>query len=100
MLENAVLNVFRVVARLLTRDITRDGGYTGLGFLDAGAFATRAPSVECCGTPETPLIFEPTASALTRTEAPLPVAYAGGSGLDGSVITIAPPPLSTGMPNC
>jgi hypothetical protein len=33
MLENAVLNVFRVVARLLTLDITRDGGVYWLWFL-------------------------------------------------------------------
>jgi hypothetical protein len=33
MLENAVLNVFRVVARLFTRDITRDGDVYRLWFV-------------------------------------------------------------------
>jgi hypothetical protein len=47
MLENAILNVFLVVTRTLTRDITRYGGVYWLGFLDAGPFATRSPSVGC-----------------------------------------------------
>ncbi len=95
MLENAVLNVFLAVASLLTRDITRDGGVYRLWFL--GCRTIRTPSVLCCGTPGTPLIFEPTASAMTRTEAPSSDAQEGRAGLDVSVIAIASPPLPTGI---
>ncbi len=70
--------------------------YTGFGFLDAGPLASSTPSVRCCGTPGMPLIFKPTAPALTRTEAPLPDSQEGRAGLDVSVIAIAPPPLPTG----
>ncbi len=43
-----------------------------------------------------PLIFKPTAPAMTQTEAPLPDAQEGRAGLDVSVVAIAPPPLPTG----
>jgi hypothetical protein len=97
MLENAVLNVFRVVARLLAVTQRAMVVCTGFGFLDAGPSASRTPSVLCCGTPGTPLIFKPTASAMTRTEAPLPDTLQGRAGLDVSVIAIAPPPLPRGI---
>ncbi len=97
MLENAVLNVFRVIALLLTRDITHDGSVYLLGFLEAGPSASSTPSVLCCGTPGTPLIFKPTALAMTLTEAPLPDTQQGRAGSDLSVIAIAPPPLPRGI---
>ncbi len=71
--------------------------YTGLGFLDTGAFASLTPSLRCCGTPGKPLIFKPTAWAMTLTEAPLPDAKEGGAGSDVSVIAIALLPFTTGI---
>ncbi len=45
----------------------------------------------------TPLIFKPIASAMTRTEAPLPDAQQNRAGSDVSIIAIAPPPLPRGI---
>ena len=56
-----------------------------------------APSVECRGTPGTPLMFKPTTSALTRTESPLRDTRDGRARLGVPVILIASAALSTGI---
>ena len=60
-LENAVLNIFGFVLRLLTRFITSDGGVYRLWFLGCWRISNSIISVESCGTPGTPLIFKLTA---------------------------------------
>jgi hypothetical protein len=104
MLENAVLNVFRVVARLLTRDITRYGGVYRLWFLGCRAISISHSFRPMLWDAWNASDFQThciSASAMTRTEAPLPDTLRGGAqgsaGSDVSVTAIAPPPLPRGV---